>query len=479
MLKHSLLGMTDIKHSYCTENKRGVVIEMNKFIHWFIDSIIKTFKLFIFTFFILQFSLFNLQCKKPTPPDSYVPSIHIEIEELGVTEVWLKIKFTSTDVPKGFSIKRNGNTIAYVPNPSTDTVLIDTDLLPNQIYFYRAYKLIDNKIIDSSDLLQVTTLDSTSHEFTWEIDTLGGIQSRVNGLWGSDINNVYAVGYFNLDTTSHLARWDGSKWTYLRPDVINGWNGIRVGELTKVYGISANKVFVVGYGFTQQWGRDSTWGFIAEWDGIQWKNISPNAPGEYFISIWASSENDIWITTAHGFVYHYSGSNWEKLSTGTDYYFSDIWGFSNKEIYIAGHPGDYSTGIMLKYKGQIWERVNILPPSSIVSFRSVWGTSSRYLFVASFGGLFTNKNGYWQDILYPGIEVALFKVRGSSKNNVFVCGPFGKILHYNGYNWKNYEIQFSGYDYLNAIHVFDNVVFIGGIGGRGFESKGIVLRGRR
>ncbi len=326
-------------------------------------------------------------------------------------------------------------------------------------------------------------MDTTSHEITWVIDTLGGIQSRVNGLWGSDINNIYAVGYFQLDTTSHLARWDGSKWTYLRPDAINDWYGIGAGELTNIFGISANKIWVVGYryGYYPPNYKDSIWGFVAEWNGNEWKRISPNAPGEYFISIWVSSENDIWITTAHGFVYHYSGSNWEKLSTGTNYYFSDIWGFSNKEIYISGHPGDYSTGIVLKYNGQIWERVNILPPSSIVSFRSIWGISSRYLFVASFGGLFSNINGLWQEDIYPGYRAALELVRGSDKNNVFVCGHLGKLLHYNGHSWKNYETQFSGSDIwiLQALHIFNNTVFIGGVGGEGFDRRGIILRGRR
>jgi hypothetical protein len=447
------------------------------------DLIFKSFHLSILIFFILQFSFFSLNCNnKPTPPDNYIPSINIELDELGVTEVWLKIKFTSTDVPKGFAIKRNGNTIAYVPNSHSDTVLIDTDLLPKQIYFYRAYKMLDNKIIDSSSLLPVTTMDTTSHEITWVIDTLGGIQSRVTGLWGTDKNNVYAVGRFH-DTglTPRLAHWNSNKWTYLRPDAINGWDGIAAGELTNVFGILPNKIWVVGYGFTQQWGRDSTWGFVAEWNGQDWKRMSPNAPSEQFISIWASSENDVWITTMTGFVYHYNGSTWEKLTTGTTYDFSDIWGFSKNEIYITGFPLNYSTGIVLKYNGQTWVRENVLPINSIVSFKSIWGMNSKFLYVASDGGLFTNKQSVWVESLFPGRDVATEKVRGTQKNNVFVSGHFGKILHFNGYSWKNYETQFGGSELwvLGSIQAFENDVFIGGSGGVGFERKGLVLRGRR
>ncbi len=448
------------------------------------DLIFKSFHLSILIFFILQFSFFSLNCNnKPTPPDNYTPSINIELDELGVTEVWLKIKMQDASPLADIMLKRNNQIVNYFYSTHSDTVIIDTDLLPNQIYFYRAYKLLDNKIIDSSSLLPVTTMDTTSHEFTWELDSLGWIQSYVKGLWGSDINNLYAVGYFTsaASSSSNLARWDGSKWNYLRPDVINGLNGIRAGDLTNVFGISPNKIWVVGYGFTQQWGRDSTWGFVTEWNGTQWKNISPNAPSEQFISVWASSENDVWVTTMTGFIYHFNGFNWEKLSTSTTYYFSDIWGFSKNEIYVTGFPLDYSTGIVLKYDGQTLIRENVLPINSIVSFKSIWGMNSKFLYVASDGGLFTNKQSVWVESLFPGRDVATEKVRGTQKNNVFVSGHFGKILHFNGNSWKNYETQFVGSEFwvLGSIQAFENDVFIGGSGGVGFERKGIVLRGRR
>lgn len=438
------------------------------------------FKYFNLPILIISFLfVVGLQCKKPTPPDNYVPSIHLELEELGVTEAWLKIKMEDTKQAVDFILKRNDQIVNYGYNFPHDTIIIDNYLLPKQTYIYRAYKLIDNKIIDSSSALVVTTMDTTSHEFIWEIDTLGGIQSRINGLWASDENNVYAVGKFQLDTNAHIARWDGSKWTYLRPYAVNGWGGIQAGELLSIFGISRNKVWAVGYGYGSINGisPDTTWGFIAEWNGSQWKNISPSAPGEYFISIWASSEKDIWITTAHGYVYHYNGLSWEKLSKGTNYYLSDIWGFSNNDIFFTGYLSDQACGSVFHYNG-----TNVIQEfTSFVSFRSIWGAGKKTLYAASYGGLFTNKSGIWVEIIYPGFRAALEKVRASAKNDLFVCGHFGKLLHYNGYTWKNYETQFGGSDIwiLKAINVLKNTVFIGGIGGEGFDRRGIVLKGRR
>lgn len=427
-------------------------------------------------------------CRK-TPTEPSQPSISLEAEDVSVTEVWLRVKAAVSDERGAVRLVRDTTTIFILPDSlltthhsPLDTLIIDEGLLPKYTYTYTLTRTLPFGLTESTRLT-VTTMDTTSHEITWVIDTLGGIQSRVNGLWGSGVNNVYAVGKFQLDTTSHLASWDGSKWTYLRPDAINDWYGIGAGELTNIFGVSSNKIWVVGYryGYFPPNYKDSIWGFVAELNGTQWKKISPNAPGEYFISIWASSENDIWITTAAGFVYHYNNGVWEKLSTGTNYYFSDIWGFSNKEIYIVGGPTDYSTGIVLKYNGQNWERINVLPPNSIVTFESIWGTSNKYMFVASDGGLFTNNKGMWSEIIYPGLRSALVLVRGSGKNNVFVCGHLGKLLHYNGHSWKNYETQFGGSDIwiLQALYILNNTAFIGGVGGEGFDRRGIILRGRR
>lgn len=42
-------------------------------------------------FVILHFAFFNLQCKKPTPPDDQ-PSIFLSAEDVGVTDAWIKLR---------------------------------------------------------------------------------------------------------------------------------------------------------------------------------------------------------------------------------------------------------------------------------------------------------------------------------------------------------------------------------------------------
>ena len=83
--------------------------------------------------------------------------------------------------------------------------------------------------------------DTTSHAFVWTADTIGIYFSSLRDVWGTDINNVYAVGLVILSdspyTYTAIMHWDGTKWSssnYLE------------GSLYGIYGFNANDIWVVG-----------------------------------------------------------------------------------------------------------------------------------------------------------------------------------------------------------------------------------------
>ena len=73
--------------------------------------------------------------------------------------------------------------------------------------------------------------DTTSHNFIWTADTLGVYPSYLHGVWGTDLNNVYAVGLiiysYSPYTFTGIIHWDGTKWTSM--DYHEGW-------LNSIYG---------------------------------------------------------------------------------------------------------------------------------------------------------------------------------------------------------------------------------------------------
>jgi hypothetical protein len=68
--------------------------------------------------------------------------------------------------------------------------------------------------------------DTSSHNFVWYIDTLGGILSTVNDVYCVSENDAWAVGYFyyrdpetgktDWNRNANAAHWDGEKWTMHR-----------------------------------------------------------------------------------------------------------------------------------------------------------------------------------------------------------------------------------------------------------------------
>ena len=329
-----------------------------------------------------------------------------------------------------------------------------------------------------------SSVDTTSHDFIWTFDTLGGTQSRASGIWGSHPTDIYITGIFNQPETNYnLAHWDCTRWQYIQPPAFRDTNGLHAGEPISIFGLSSERMWVVGQGYD----RDPftkeilTWGYVASWDGKSWKTISPYAPGISFFGIWASSEKDVWITGSEGTLFHHNGSEWQNISSNTTFVLRDIWGTNANNILTVGWPWDYSTGIVLRYNGIQWNREEVMGLTSIASFWSVWISPSNVSWIASDAGLFRQRNNTWESLGTLGVQIAFLRVRGRGDNDVFLCGSSGLLMHYNGSTWYVYQSVFPGQENADFIDilVLDDQVFFVGRGGIGFDRRGIVLKGIR
>jgi hypothetical protein len=197
----------------------------------------KSFHLLIIILLILQFSFLNLQCEKPTPTDddkrTYAQSIELTKDDVGVTEAWLRVRFLDSLSGSSFKLTRNGQTILTTPSFKYDTVIIDNGLLPNQTYCYRAYRLRQNTPADSSTVVTLTTMDTTSHAFRWTSYVLGdGNSSLLNDVAIVNDTCVWAVGAIYIkDSTGQInpnaynaAYWNGVKWE-LKRILMHDWGG--------------------------------------------------------------------------------------------------------------------------------------------------------------------------------------------------------------------------------------------------------------
>ena len=109
----------------------------------------------IFTF--LQFS-----CHSPTEPNN---NLSLTLEDVSCTEAWLKV---TGETGSEVILNRDNKEVQKFTLNSSPQTIYDDSLLPNKTYTYQA---VQNN--QASNKITVTTLDTTSSNFSWQVDTIG------------------------------------------------------------------------------------------------------------------------------------------------------------------------------------------------------------------------------------------------------------------------------------------------------------------
>jgi hypothetical protein len=383
------------------------------------------------------------------------------LEAVDVVCVEATFRVTASGVPETWTcgLYRDDSLVVTETLSGQSGYIRDTGLLPAADYTYHITYMKDGRDKDRSDPVAVTTLDTTSHDFTWTVETLGDAGSYLNDVAIVDENNIWVVGYIKEgDSIYNAAHWDGEKWEMIR--VMSGH--------TAVTGIS-------------YFSRDDIWvtlGIVAHWNGNEWVLYHlwdmgiihyPEDGGVY--QVWGSSSDNVWFAGDNGTLVHYDGSRFRRVESGIDERLTDIYGLHSDLFWICGVDGWTDGTIFLEYeKGVIRE----LTPESNMEYSpyysSIWMNNPYRIYIASY-------SGYW---IYDRLEnkVTLQEtesvwvgntIRGNAANDVIAAGQGGEILHYNGMNWHLYteipekvilpgSIWWMGLDIRNDFIVISGIV---------------------
>jgi hypothetical protein len=142
-------------------------------------------------------------------------NLTLSLHSAGVTSVNLNVEPEDSLSSFTFELTRD-DSIVQTLSIQSDTIIKDNGLNPNTTYTYTGYWMDGTKRVGESNILSVTTMDTTSHNFTWEIDTLGEYGSYLNDVWIVDENDIWVVGEIITDSGWYnLAKWDGLNWSWL------------------------------------------------------------------------------------------------------------------------------------------------------------------------------------------------------------------------------------------------------------------------
>ncbi len=426
-----------------------------------------TFAFLIFTF---AFSLVSCNTTEPhvdkTPPETVKDTITIQVTQTTHRSITLKVKSTFNKPAKSIELyRRRENKDTLVESYTAFTLekeIIDDDsgkgLIIDTEYKYFAVRVdTANKQIDTSEIISAKTLPPTSHDYTWQEFTIGdeGNSNVLYDVWGTDENNVYAVGNITInDTTYSVIHWDGHTWQPSR----------KSGILSAVYGFSKEDIWAVGTS-------------VNHYDGTIWHRIDNDDvvlhDNKEYTCIWGTSSKNLYLGNAWGKIVHWDGKKAEiEYKSTTSIPFTDIYGISENFIIAIGSALSYPSIGVIKM-GNIWSNLEGLNLDNEL-LNSIYILNEKEFFIVGY-------NNYkwiekWQKILTNSPAI-LNKIRGNSFGDIVAVGYGFSLFHFNGIDWKNYSYELNKPNSaFYGIYLTKDKIFA--VGGESFD-KGKIFIGTK
>ena len=271
----------------------------------------------------------------------------------------------------------------------------------------------------------------TTHNYTWEIDTLyspEAMQIYMSDIWGTNDNDVWTVGHSD-HYDYQIWHWDGSVWGNINPKI----PGDRP-SFQEIIGFSGNDIWMVGYGIYKIINDPTLYDreYILHYDGSDWQRFQEiKAPG--CLSVWGTSSDNMYFGCDSGVVLYFNGTTWVKQSTGTDAQICSIWGFDSGHVFATGYSWSTSTYYFFEKDGEDWVFCGDGNYDDYGNF--IWGLDFNHFYCVAGTGIKFYKNREWIDWLNAR---GLNCVFGSAKNNIFAAGYKNILFHYNGETWHQY-----------------------------------------
>jgi hypothetical protein len=424
---------------------------------------------------------FCLSCNPAdSPPPVVTRVMTLQALDASCTEAWLKASTTAT--PATVRLLRDGQRVFDLQLLASDSLLIDEGLLPNHRYTYQLQKLgNDSNVVETSTSVQLTTMDTTSHEFSWQIDTLGVTSSTLYDVAIINDTLAYAVGEMYLNDSTgqidpilyNLAVWNGQFWHIQRIPVPLCPNGSGYFPLRAISAFGSNDIWMTGGGE------------MIHWDGTMFHgdcSMNPLLQGG-LNKIWGTSASNLYAVGNGGTIIHYNGSTWAAVESGTTLPIMDVYGARDNQsgqyeiLCVAEAFGNAGGSKILSLQNNTAREVTTTGLES-EGVEGIWFIPNReYISVGQgvWRSLRSGAGTWYLDDRLPRIGTT--SISGQGFNDIVVCGAYFLLAQYNGFSWQTYFPITGGA--LGAVDMKNNLLFAVGFLGNGIDDRAIIIRGRR
>ncbi|MDD3559723.1 MAG: hypothetical protein PHW27_14245, partial [Melioribacteraceae bacterium] len=180
---------------------------MNRFTKIFFPSLITDYRSLITILFLTSYFLFLNSCNstEPPPPPVTEPTDTVTVSITDKTHRSITINVKTTLNNKNWKIElfrekqaEADTLLADFSVETEDTTIIDDNggkglELETEYGYYTILITEAGEVKDTSEKVIGRTLGATSHNYVWEEYTIGE-SGALYDVWGTDENNVYAVG---------------------------------------------------------------------------------------------------------------------------------------------------------------------------------------------------------------------------------------------------------------------------------------------
>lgn len=444
---------------------------------------------FIFITLIIVYGL--ISCNTTDPPDDKA-GLLLKLEDVSCTEAWITLTTNNLQLPATINLLKDNNITKTINLQTADTLLYLDSLLPNQTYNFHS---VIQSLNQSSNELSITTIDTTSHNFTWQTFTFGDFISST--FWDVAIisEEIWAVGEIQISDTSetgyttyNAVHWDGIQWNLHRIMfyTICGQQHRTSYPAKSIFAFNENEIWIA---------MDGDQIAMIE-NGIQTQTIC--LPWSFSINkLWGIGSNELYAVGDNSNIVRYLNGQWSRIESGTDTDFKDIYGtLDGKELWTCGWTNRNGRVAIVKIKEN--------------GVESIWDSQTNRQFSYYYGGLALNTlwaNGNSEFVLgtgniirhslldktiirndwiyYPNgsrlfnMENYAYQIRGSNKNNIAAAGDCSMIWHYNGKSWHKFEEIYDQEDRLYGMAVSENLIVAVGKRYSGLASGALIHIGRR
>jgi len=437
---------------------------------------LRVFRTLLFLIATISLLITSLSCHR-TPIEPEKIKANLIYEDALCTEAYLRLKLAYIDFPANVDLYVDKNKVNSFRTFSEDTVIMVENLLPKKSYtsYVKIYPAGGGEIV--SNEVSFTTMDTTSHYFTWQVFEFGNfVNSFLYDVAIINENDIWAVGEIyvadtniNGYTTYNAVHWDGNNWELKQIEFFTfcpEGTGSGIYPANSIYAFDNENIVI---------SSESQLAYLK--NGVLIKRECVPVSVE---KIWGLSRNDFYIVGYAGNIAHWDGKRWTKIEGGTGNDLYGIWGSFNKktnkyEIMVVGHNLPYSN-TLLGLENNVSQQIknNGLP----AGLSSIWFSAGRKYYIVGEGIYYSNwPIKEWKEV--KGVtRVFITSIHGNDINDIMVVGNLGDMLHFNGVTWN--KIYFGEKYMFYEVKMKDNlVVAVGYKFENPLNQKAFIIVGKR